>query len=190
LAQGQRAFSGAANFKPVPKGRQVIPARRIALPLLASLAALSLSACGQDAKEAAPTATGAPEAKEGIAVSGGTFLLPAVSGNPGAAYFTLDNQGMGTVSIASVAIEGVGKTEIHQTMGGSMKPVDRIDVEPKTAIKFERGGLHVMAFELDGKLKAGESAEMTVTFSDGDKVSAPLKIEAMGADAMNHGEAN
>lgn len=169
------------------KDMNVIAVRRVALPLLASLATLSLSACGQGDKEAAPAATQAPEAKEGIAVSGGTFLLPVVSGNPGAAYFTLDNQGMGSVSIASVAIDGVGKTEIHQTMGGSMKPVDRIDVEPKTAIKFERGGLHVMAFELDGKLKAGDTTEMTVTFSDGDKVSAPLKIEAMGADAMDHG---
>jgi hypothetical protein len=44
-----------------------------------------------------------------------------------------------------------------------------------------------MAFEVDGKLKAGDTAEMTVTFTDGDKVSAPLAIEAMGAAAMDHG---
>lgn len=163
----------------------MIAARRFALPLAASLAVMALGACSKEAKEAEkPAATGAPEAKEGISVSGGMFMLPAVSGNPGAAYFVLDNQGANTVSIASVAIDGVGKTEIHQTMGGQMKPVDRIDVEPKVAMKFERGGLHVMAFDLDGKLKAGDSTEMTITFSDGDKVSAPLKIEAMGAGAM------
>jgi len=162
----------------------VITARRFALPLAASLAVLALGACNQEAKEAdKPAATGAPEAKEGISVADGKFMLPAVSGNPGAAYFALDNESNSTVSIATVAIDGVGKTEIHQTMGGQMKPVDRVDVEPKTVIKFERGGLHVMAFELDGKLKAGDTAEMTITFTDGDKVSAPLKIEAMGADA-------
>lgn len=163
-------------------------ARRIALPLAASLAVLALGACNQAAKEedkAAPSA--APEAKPGISVADGMFMLPAVSGNPGAAYFALDNESNNTVSIASIAIEGVGKTEIHQTMGGEMRPVDRVDVEAKTVVKFERGGLHVMAFELDGKLKAGDSTEMTVTFSDGDKVSAPLKIEAMGAGAMDHG---
>lgn len=175
-------------MNPHGKARFVTLARRIALPLAASLAVLSLGACGQAAKEedkAAPTA--APEAKPGVAVADGMFMLPAVSGNPGAAYFALDNESNNTVSIASIAIDGVGKTEIHQTMGGQMKPVDRVDVEAKTVVKFERGGLHVMAFELDGKLKAGDTAEMTITFTDGDKVSAPLKIEAMGAGAMDHG---
>ncbi len=163
-------------------------ARRIALPLAASLAVFSLSACGQSAKEEEKAAaSAAPEAKPGVSVADGTFMLPAVSGNPGAAYFALDNESNNTVSIASIAIAGVGKTEIHQTMGGQMKPVDRVDVEAKTVVKFERGGLHVMAFELDGKLKAGDTAEMTITFTDGDKVSAPLKLEAMGAGAMDHG---
>jgi len=163
-------------------------ARRFVLPLAASLAALSLSACGQSAKEEEKAAaSAAPEAKPGISVADGVFMLPAVSGNPGAAYFALDNESNNTVSIASIAIAGAGKTEIHQTMGGQMKPVDRVDVEAKTVVKFERGGLHVMAFEVDGSLKAGDTAEMTITFTDGDKVSAPLKLEAMGAGAMDHG---
>ena len=166
----------------------MINARRFALPLAISLSLLGLGACGQEAKQAEPTATGAPEAKEGVAVSGGTFMLPVAAGNPGAAYFVLDNQSADTLSVASIAIDGVGKTEIHQTMGGQMQPVDRLDVEPKVAMKFERGGLHVMAFEVDGKLKAGGTTEMTITFLDGDKISAPLKVEAMGAAAggMDH----
>ena len=52
------------------KGRFVTLARRIALPLAASLAVLSLGACGQAAKEedkAAPSA--APEAKPGISIN-------------------------------------------------------------------------------------------------------------------------
>lgn len=163
-------------------------ARRIALPLAASLTVLALGGCGQQANEAEKAgATAAPDAKPGIGVADGMFMLPVVSGNPGAAYFALDNESNTTVSVASIAIDGVGKTEIHQTMGGQMKPVDRVDVEAKTVVKFERGGLHVMAFELDSKLKAGGTAEMTITFAEGDKVSAPLKIEAMGAAAMDHG---
>ena len=49
------------------------------------------------------------------------------------------------------------------------------------------------AFDLDPKLVAGGTAEMTVTFADGDKLSAPLKIEARG-EAMEgmagHGESH
>jgi periplasmic copper chaperone A len=185
LAQGQQAFSDARNPQLCPKDAIVTLIRRFAMPLLGSLALLTLSACGQQTDEAKPAATEAPDAKPGISVADGTFMLPVVAGNPGAAYFALSNDSANTVSIAAIAIAGVGKTEVHQTMGGSMKPVDRIDVEPKIALKFERGGLHVMAFELEPRLEAGQTTEMTITFTDGDKVSAPLKIEAMGA-AMDH----
>ena len=168
-------------------------ARRFALPLAASLSVLALAACGgaKDEEKAAPTA--APEAKPGISVREGKMILPAVSGNPGGVYFTLENGGEAKVSVASISIDGVGKTEIHETIGGQMKPVERLDVEGKTTVKLERGGLHVMAFNLDNKLQAGGTTEMTVTFSDGDKVSAPLKLESMGAvmsgdmGGMDHG---
>lgn len=175
-------------------------ARRFALPVAASFALLGLSACGgaKDEENAAPTA--APEAKPGLAISEGTMTLPAVSGNPAGAFFTVENNGDASVSIAAIAIDGVGKTEIHETKGGQMKPVERVDVAAKSVVKFERGGLHVMGFDLDSKLKAGGTTEMTVTFSDGDKVSAPLKLEAMGAAmggmsgddmaGMDHGSGN
>ena len=53
-----------------------------------------------------------------------------------------------------------------------------------------------MAFELDAKLVAGGTTEMTLTFADGDKLSAPLKIEsrtgggdmAKGMEGMDHEE--
>lgn len=161
-------------------------ARRFALPLAASFAVLALAACGGAKNEEKAEATAAPEAKPGIAISEGKMILPAVSGNPAGAYFTVENNGDKSVSIASIAIDGVGKAEMHETKGGQMKPVDRLDVAAKSAVKFERGGLHVMGFDLDSKLKAGGITEMTVTFSDGDKVSAPLKLEAMGAATADH----
>lgn len=168
-------------------------ARRFALPLAASFSVLALAACGGAKDEIKTEETAAPDDKPGIAISEGRMILPAVSGNPAGAYFTVENNGEKGVSIASVTIDGVGKTEIHETKGGQMKPVERLDVAAKSVVKFERGGLHVMGFDLDSKLKAGETTEMTVTFSDGDKVSAPLKLEAMGAPAnhemsgMDHG---
>lgn len=158
-------------------------ARRFALPLAASFALLALAACGGAKDEEKTQATAAPEAKPGVAISEGKMILPAVSGNPAGAYFTVENNGDKGVTIASIAINGVGKAEMHETKGGQMKPVDRLDVAAKSVVKFERGGLHVMGFDLDSKLKAGGTTEMTVTFSDGDKVSAPLALQAMGAAA-------
>ena len=87
-------------------------ARRLALPLAVSLSLLALGACGEKAKETQPAATSAPEAKEGVSVTGGTFTLPVVSGNPGAAYFVIDNQSANTLSIAAIAIDGDRKSVV------------------------------------------------------------------------------
>ena len=38
-----------------------------------------------------------------------------------------------------------------------------------------------MVFDLDPQLSAGDRAEMTLTFADGDKLSAPLTVQAMAS---------
>ena len=162
--------------------------RLIALPLV--LALVPLSACQQqDAKQDAAPAS-APEAKPGLQLSEGRLVLPAVKGNPAAAYFKLDNSGSGSTSIAAIAIEGAVKSEVHQTIADTMTAVDRIDVDPGSGLDFKPGELHVMAFDLDPKLVAGGVTEMTITFVDGDKLSAPLKIQSAGQanmGGMDHG---
>ena len=57
--------------------------RLLALSLLTALAG-----CSGKSPEVAQTNEGAaaPETKPGLALSGGKLVLPAVSGNPGAAY--------------------------------------------------------------------------------------------------------
>jgi len=158
----------------------VTKARHFALPLLIAVATATLGACkGADKPEAA--ASSAPEGKPGVTITGARLVLPAVTGNPGAAYFVLDNQSKDAVTVASVALTGAGKTEIHTA---DMKVLDGGKAEAMTHLDFAPGGPHVMVFELAPDLKAGGETELTVTFADGDKVSVPAKIEAMGAAAM------
>lgn len=151
------------------------------------LAALALAACQQSK---APEAESSPDAKPGITVDGGVLTLPVVKGNPGAAYFSIANGGGKPATLAAVTIAGADKAEMHETKGGSMEPLSSLEIKPGETVKFERGGKHVMAFGLGDAVKAGGTAEMTLTFADGDKVSAPLKVEAMGAamPGMGHGE--
>ena len=155
-------------------------ARHFALPLIVLAATITLGGC-KGADQPAAAASSAPEGKPGVTVNGARLVLPAVPGNPGAAYFALDNQSNGTVAIASVAIEGAGKTEIHTP---DMKLIDQAEAEPRTVLKFERGQTHVMVFDVTGALKAGAQTELTVTFSDGDKVSVPARIQGAGEAAM------
>ena len=154
-----------------------------------ALTALALAACHQakQAKPPEPAATVAAakpaSGKPGITVADGRLVLPAVAGNPGAAYFQVDNSAGANIAIASIAIDGAEKAEVHQTTGETMAKVDSVEIAPSTSIKFEPGKLHVMAFNLASTLKAGGTTNMTLTFGDGEKETVPLKIEpAGGAD--------
>jgi copper(I)-binding protein len=160
--------------------------RRLTLTL--PLLVLALTACQQPSqpagKEAAKEAMG-PETKPGLSLSAGRLVLNAVKGNPGAAYFTLANNSVKPVTLAAVHIDGAGRAEMHETSGGSMDAFQPSDLAPGASLSFAPGGKHVMAFELDPKLAPGATVEMTLTFTDGDKLSAPLKVES--ADGMEHG---
>jgi len=158
----------------------VTKARHFALPLLIAVTTVSLGACkGADKPDAA--ASSAPEGKPGVKITDARLVLPAVVGNPGAAYFSLENQGKDVVGIASVAVTGAGRTELHT---GDMKQFDHATADPRTTLKFEPGQAHVMVFDVGADLKPGSETELTVTFTDGDKMSVPAKIEAMGSGAM------
>lgn len=163
------------------------------LPLLA-LCTLALAGCQQQSQDkqaaAAPgQAANGPDAKPGLKLREGRLVLPAVKGNPGAAYFLLDNASSKAAVLAGVSIDGAGKTEMHQTTGDGMGSVERVELAPGTSIAFAPGKLHVMAFDLDAKLQPGGATEMTLSFADGDKLSAPLAIEAPGG-GMDHGAAH
>ncbi len=113
-------------------------------------------------------------------------MLPAVSGNPGAAYFTLTNRSSKTATISSVAIEGAGKSEMHQTTSTTMVKLDNQDIGQGTSLKFVPGKLHVMVFDINPRLQPQTNTEITVIFSDGDKVSGSLAVESAGSMGGMH----
>lgn len=161
-------------------------------PVFLAVSLAALSACGQQAaKDEASQA--APEAKPGLTLSEGALVLPAVKGNPAGGYFTLVNNGDKAVTLAAVSVSGAARAEMHETTGESMAPLATLEIKPGETVRFERGGKHVMAFDLDPALTAGGTAELTLTFADGDKLSAPLKLQAPGGDmesmeGMDHSE--
>ncbi|RYG28292.1 MAG: copper chaperone PCu(A)C, partial [Burkholderiales bacterium] len=110
----------------------------------------------------------------------------------GAVYFTISNNADKAASVVSAYVEGAANAEIHETKGGSMAAVKTVDVAPGATVEFAPGGLHVMAFELPASFQDGGTTELTVSFADGDKISAPLAITTVAggtateAAAMDH----
>jgi copper(I)-binding protein len=152
------------------------------LPMLAlSLAMLAPVACSEPAPEA-PAA--APEGPAGLAVTDGRLMLPAVAGNPAAVYFNIANTGTKNMMIRAVSVQGAGNAVMHQ-MGTwnrqpSMDEVMQQAVAPGQTVSFEPGALHVMVYDLADTVTAGGSAEVTLTFVGGDKLSFPAEVRAAG----------
>jgi len=154
-----------------------------------SILSLGLSACGKKAPEPASSESATPEAMgpaapEGVSVSDATVKLPLVAGRPGAAYFTITQTGGSAHKLAAVHVDGVGRTEMHETVmeGGvsKMQPAKDVAVEPGTPLVFKPGGYHVMLYDVADSLKAGGTTELTVVFENGDKASTPAKIVNAG----------
>lgn len=167
--------------------------RNAGIAALSAMAGLSLMLAGcSKTPEAQPseTATAAdeavteaagPDARPGISADKGRLVLAVIAGRPAAAYFTVHNNGTDAAELVGVHIADVGKAEMHKTEGGKMTSVESLSVAPGGTLEFGPGSLHVMAFEPSDALKGKTSTELTLTFSDGDKVSIPLAIETMGA---------
>jgi len=144
--------------------------------LALSLAALGPVACD---RAEAPADT-SPEAPDGVEVSNGRLMLPAVGGNPGAVYFDLANNGERDLMIRAASVQGAGSTAMHTTEETGMQEILQIMAKAGETTKFEPGGYHLMANDLAETVVAGGEAEVTVTFVGGDKVSFPAQVRAAG----------
>lgn len=159
-------------------------ANRLLAGLGAAALVLVLAGCGGEAE--APVAT-APDAPEGVSISNGRLLLPAVAGNPGAVYFTIRNDSANDVMIRAADVAGAASAMMHQTAEWNrqvdMQELMQVAVPRDSEVVFEPGGMHIMAMEIDPALAAGGETEVTLTFVGGDKASFPAEIRAAGDDS-------
>ena len=165
---------------------------RIIGTILASGLLLALGGCGEP-PEVPPervVATAVPQAPPGISLSVARVQLPAVSGRPGVAYFTISQSSGPPRTVAGVAVELAGRSEMHESMRNgeamTMQPVEAVQLESGQSVEFAPGGKHVMLFDLDPKLRFEDSVELTVTFDGGDKATAQARVTTVNdMEGMN-----
>jgi copper(I)-binding protein len=137
------------------------------------LATGGLAACG----EAPPPADNGPKAPAGISASKARLLLPAVKGNPGAVYFEVSNASEKNMVIRAVSVAGAASAMMHSA---DMQEEAQVPVGPGQTVKFEPAAQHVMAMDLADTVTPGSTADVTVTFVGGDKISFPADVRAAG----------
>lgn len=113
--------------------------------------------------------------------------LPAVAGQPAAAYFTIHG---GRTPEKLVRIESAlaAKTEMHQSMAGmqgmtTMAPLDHVDVPARGTVVFKPGSNHAMLIGLDPVVKPGTAVPLRFGFADGTTTEAEAKSVSAGGDA-------
>ena len=130
---------------------------------------------------------GCQQVPKDVTVDGAWVRLPAVAGNPGAAYFTLRGGSRDGVLVA-VSAKFAVRSELHESMKGdhdmmTMAPLKQVSFAPGETVAFEPGGRHVMLFDVAPTLKPGEKAPVTLSFADGKTIEVEAIIVGAGDPA-------
>ena len=151
--------------------------------MLAAALLSSLGACAPD-PATAPEEAPAAAATAGLTVSNARLVLAAVAGNPAAVYFDLSYSGAPGVTLTGVEVEGAGMTMIHdyteQDGKAQMTMAGPVALAEGAPVSFAPGGLHVMAMQPSESLKAGGTAKVTLTLSDGTTATIDAPVRAAG----------
>lgn len=103
-----------------------------------------------------------------------------------AAFMTLANTSDQPVALVSAASDVSNVVELHEhaLVDGmmQMRQIPKIDIPAHGSTLLKPGGLHVMLIGLKRKLKAGETVDITLHFSNGEQIvlHAPVQKVAMG----------
>jgi copper(I)-binding protein len=87
-----------------------------------------------------------------------------------AAYMSIKNTGKSTITIVGISSTEFESAELHRTVihegVASMQHIKQLDVPANGSIKLEPGGLHLMLFNPQHTLSAGDSVTLTIHLSN------------------------
>jgi hypothetical protein len=137
------------------------------------------AACGQAENAAGKAAS--MKAADAVKVEN-PYARAVPPGQPNSASFmTLVNGSDVDHSVKSAASPVAATVELHThtNVNGvmEMRQVPQIDVPAKGRTELKPGGLHVMLIGLKQDMKAGEKAQVTLTFEDGSSTTVDAPIQ-------------
>ncbi|MFL9841628.1 copper chaperone PCu(A)C [Sphingomonas sp. ST-64] len=120
-----------------------------------------------------------------LGVADAWVRAPAVSGRPGAAYFTVTGGGEAT-NLLAVSSPVAVRTELHEMKhdGGmmTMTPLKDVAIPARATVKFEPGGKHVMLYDLAPGVRAGTKVPLRIAFANGKTIEVEAEVRAPGQE--------
>ena len=118
-----------------------------------------------------------------VTVEDAVVRLPAVAGNPGAAYFTLRTNRT-PMRILGVSSPQIQRIELHESemAGGRMRmgPLDDNSFTAEGVKVFEEGGAHAMLFGINPAVRAGGTVRLTFDVDNAPDVTMDVPVETAG----------
>lgn len=139
-------------------------------PLCGLILLAALAACQQ--KPADPAVTRA------------WVRLPAVAGQPGAAYFRLTG-GTRDDTLLAVTTPAALKAEMHESAKGDhgmmqMAPLSDVALSAGATVTFAPSGKHVMLYSIGPAVKPGGKIPLELAFAGGKRIQAEAKVVGAG----------
>lgn len=115
-------------------------------------------------------------------VVSGAYAHPTIGTmNMGTAFFDITNNVDKADAIISAETPIAGRTELHEHIHENgvmrMRMVEEVALPAKQTVQLKSGGLHVMLFDLQQKLKVGDSFPLTLKLKSGVEVKTTVKVE-------------
>lgn len=103
-------------------------------------------------------------------------------------FMTIKNSSGSEVTLTGGTSPVAGKIEIHEVKDGQMVPLaGGLKIPANGEVTLRMGGYHVMLMDLTGPLAAGSEVEMTLDFSDGEKLPVKAPVKTIGMDDEKYG---
>ncbi|MFW2852549.1 copper chaperone PCu(A)C [Sphingomonas sp. TX0543] len=132
----------------------------------------------------AAAALGGCSQQKQLSVSNAWVRLPAVTGRPAAAYFTIHG-GAADATLINISTDVAVRTEMHEMKAGAngamtMDAIQQVRVPARQTVRFAPGGQHAMLFDVNPSVKPGGQIAFTFTFADGLRIQQQADVVGAG----------
>ncbi len=149
------------------------------LVLVLVVMGFALIGCGGNNATPAPTQT--LQSENVKLVVRDPWSRPALKGDNGAAFFTVDN-GLGQpVGLTSANGDIAATVEVHLSKMEvgvmKMEPQERVEIPAKGKLEFKPGSYHIMLINLSRDLKIGDTFNLNLVFDTGETLPIIVTVK-------------
>jgi copper(I)-binding protein len=132
------------------------------------------------------------QAAGGIQVTEAWARATGKTARSAVAYLSVENTGDTGDKLVAASTPAAGSVSLHTHIKEGdvmrMRAVQTIEVGPRSKVRLQPGGLHLMLTKLKGPLTEGSHFPLTLRFEKAGEVTVEVAVQGAGAMGMGHGQ--